>query len=61
MDLPILDLDSVVHIGSFGPSDKDSRGSSYEGHGLSVSRDPDEWEALSKFGGSGAPPARAGQ
>lgn len=44
MQLPLLELDSVFHIGTLDPVDKGARGSSLEGHGLSVSLCPEEGE-----------------
>ncbi len=47
--LPVVHISSVFHIGSLDPADKGDQ--SYEGHGLSVSRDPFEWERIAKLGG----------
>jgi hypothetical protein len=50
--LPIVEIDELYHIGSLDPKDKGLYyQSSYEGHGLSVSLDPDEWERIAKLGG----------
>jgi hypothetical protein len=46
---PLLEQDTVVHIGTLNPTDKGS--SSWEGLGLSVSRDPDAWESIADLGG----------
>lgn len=52
MPLPIVALDRVAHIGTLDPADRGSVFSySYEGHGLSVSVDPEEWEAIARLGG----------
>lgn len=40
-----------MHIGTMTPSDKGARGDSLEGHGLSVSTCPEDWEAIAKLGG----------
>ena len=49
--LPIIELLTVHHIGSFDPRDKGGRGESYEGVGLSVSLHPDAWMAIARLGG----------
>jgi hypothetical protein len=52
-DLPTRSLESVYHIGSLDPGKRGSRfSSSYEGHGLSVSLDPSDWQRIAKLGGS---------
>ena len=51
MDLPVVALTRAVHIGTLDPDDKGLRGASYEGHGLSVSVDPDDWLRIAKLGG----------
>lgn len=52
LELPIVCLPELVHIGTLDPADKGRWFStSLEGHGLSVSRDPDEWERIAKLGG----------
>jgi hypothetical protein len=49
---PLRRLDSVWHIGTLDPADLHSNySSSYEGHGLSVSLDPEEWERIANLGG----------
>jgi hypothetical protein len=47
--LAVLRIDRVAHIGSLDRADKGRH--SYEGHGLSVSVDPHEWEAIARLGG----------
>lgn len=49
--LPLQRLATVWHIGSFDAADKGCHGASLEGTGLSVSVDPDAWEAIAKLGG----------
>lgn len=50
--LPTFTLDSVWHIGTLNPKDLHKNFPwSHEGHGLSVSTDPDEWERIAKLGG----------
>lgn len=49
--LPLQQLSTVWHIGSFEPADKGCRGSSLEGTGLSVSVDPEAWQAIARLGG----------
>lgn len=42
---------SLFHVGTMNQDDKGSRGPSWEGGGLSVSLDPDEWTRIAKLGG----------
>lgn len=49
---PLVEMGVVTHIGTFNPVDKNHRGDSYEGTGLSFSEHPDEWEQIAKLGGS---------
>jgi hypothetical protein len=50
--LPVRSLGRVAHIGTMQAGDKSaSFGGSWEGHGLSVSLDPEAWEAIAKLGG----------
>lgn len=50
--IPTVSFDALFHIGTLDAADKGSHfRSSYEGHGLSVSRDPEEWERIAKLGG----------
>jgi hypothetical protein len=52
MDLPTRRCDEVFHIGTLDAADKGSVfSSSYEGHGLSVSECPEEWERIAELGG----------
>lgn len=44
-------LRTVYHVGTLDPQDKGVRGESYEGTGLSVSRDPEAWVQIAKLGG----------
>lgn len=44
-----LEEDELIHIGTLNPKDKERF--SYEGHGLSVSTCPDEWERIARLGG----------
>lgn len=41
----------LFHVGTMNVSDKGSRGSSYEGRGLSVSTEPDAWVVIAQLGG----------
>lgn len=53
MDLPTRRYNEVFHIGSLNPADKGRTfSSSYEGHGLSVSDCPEEWERIARLGGN---------
>jgi hypothetical protein len=49
MDLPVVALEAVVHIGSMNAAAKGPF--SYEGSGLSVSLDPETWEEIAELGG----------
>jgi len=49
--VPVLNLTKAYHIGTLKPSDKGHRGSSLEGHGLSISQHPDAWVQIAKLGG----------
>ncbi len=52
MNLPTLHIESVVHIGTMRVDLKGSiYETSYEGAGLSVSSEPDAWEAIARLGG----------
>jgi len=52
--LPVVELDTVYHVGTLDPADKGTCGStrSYEGHALSVSSCPAAWERIARIGGS---------
>lgn len=45
-----LNEEELIHIGTLNPNDKGRF--SYEGHGLSVSTCPDEWERIARLGGN---------
>jgi hypothetical protein len=47
--LPVLRFSRVIHLGTFRKRDK--RRYSHEGHGISVSRCPDEWRRIARLGG----------
>lgn len=50
--LPTLELPELFHVGSLDIKDKGRRfSSSQEGHGLSVSLDPEKWERIAKLRG----------
>lgn len=50
--LPSLPIEQVFHVGTMNAADKGFQyRHSYEGHGLSVSVDPDEWERIARLGG----------
>ena len=51
-DSPLASLGVVTHIGTLDVSDKNHRGDSYEGTGLSFSEHPEEWDHIAKLGGS---------
>jgi hypothetical protein len=46
---PIVRLSRVCHIGTLDPAEKGAF--SWEAHALSVSRHPEEWEAIGRLGG----------
>lgn len=48
---PIRRIGRVHHIGTLKRTDKGERGSSLEGHGLSVSPVPEAWQRIAKLGG----------
>src|SRR3546814_10515345 len=50
-DVPLVSFDALWHRGTMDAADKGCRGESHEGHGLSVSTDPDAWEEIAKLGG----------
>ncbi|MFK4705702.1 hypothetical protein ABIC83_002541 [Roseateles asaccharophilus] len=53
IDLPIwTPMGRLVHIGTMDPQDKGAQGDSLEGHGLSVSECPDDWEYIARLGGN---------
>ena len=52
IDVPIVWLDQVMHVGDLSPLSK--RTNSYEGAGLSVSLHPDEWRAIARGHVTGA-------
>jgi len=48
---PIISIeDTLYHVGTMNPANKGI--GSYEGHGLSISRDPDDWRSIAKLPGS---------
>jgi len=48
-----VEFDEVFHIGTLRQEDKGkAHGSSWEGHGLSISLDPGAWELIAKLGGA---------
>ena len=50
--LPVVELEEVWHIGTLNAVDKGCNfAHSHEGAGLSVSVNPDAWEAIAKLGG----------
>jgi hypothetical protein len=50
--LLMIALPAVAHIGTLNPADKGRDFAfSHEGHGLSVSVDPEEWERIARLGG----------
>lgn len=51
LELPLITQTEATHIGTLKAADKGIRGRSYEGHGLSVSICPEEWERIAKLGG----------
>lgn len=51
VDFPTLTIEEVTHIGTFQEQDKGIRGSSLEGHGLSVSINPEDWQRIAQLGG----------
>lgn len=52
-ELPTRKISECFHIGTLDPRHRGRNyGSSYEGHGLSISRDPEEWERIAKLGGN---------
>lgn len=50
VDPPTVTFDELHHVGALDPDEKWSRGVSYEGSGLSVSRHPDEWRHIARLG-----------
>jgi hypothetical protein len=48
--LPTLLLEEAYHIGTLNPADKGKF--SYEGHGLSISLDPERWSWIAELGGN---------
>ena len=46
--LPTREIPTVFHVGSLDPARKNLR--SYEGAGLSISLDPNEWSAIARLG-----------
>jgi hypothetical protein len=54
MDLPLVSFGSVFHIGTMDAADKGARGSSLEGHGLSIAASEElaeRWCEIAKLGG----------
>jgi hypothetical protein len=51
LTLPTTGLSEVYHVGTLNPSDKGMHGTSFEGHGLSVSLDPERWVEIAQLGG----------
>lgn len=52
-DPPVVSLPFLIHVGSLNEADRAANhGDSYEGHSLSVSRDPEEWERIARLGGN---------
>lgn len=52
-DPPLVELPLLWHIGTMDEADRGVNwGDSYEGHALSVSRDPEEWERIAELGGN---------
>ena len=53
MNLPLLRIERVYHIGTLDPADlgRNSGGSSQEGRNLSVSLCPHAWQSIAKLGG----------
>lgn len=50
-DWPIFEMkDTLFHVGTMDPATKGT--GSQEGHGLSVSRDPDDWRYIAKLPGT---------
>jgi len=53
MQLPLIRLDRVLHLGTMNAADlgRNASGSSWEGHCLSVSLCPHAWQQIAKLGG----------
>lgn len=51
MEFPTLAIRRVAHIGMLERADKQRSSFSWEGHGLSVSVHPEEWEMIARLGG----------
>lgn len=49
---PAISFTTLWHLGTLDPQEKGCHGESQEGHGLSVSTEPDAWERIAKLGGS---------
>src|SRR5690554_5056232 len=53
MDVPLLAISNVYHIGTLNVSDRAKQWeASYEGHALSVSLCPHSWRKIAKLGGN---------
>ena len=50
--LPTIELAEVIHVGSLDPAAKGLAGPSHEGHGLSISLDPESWQQIARLGGN---------
>ena len=50
MKLPIIQTNTVYHIGTLNKKDKCKYSDSYEGHLFSVSHCPDAWRTIAKLG-----------
>lgn len=51
-ELPVIQLESVLHIGTLDPARRGAQGESLEGHLLSVSLAPHAWRRIARLGGN---------
>lgn len=51
MNLPLVNINQLFHIGTLNPDHRGERGESQEGHLVSVSNCPEAWKKIARLGG----------